>query len=441
MKTLLFILALVLGPGALASSQNDSGPVLSDAELAQILAPIALYPDSVLSHVLIAATYPLEVVQAGRWLSKHPDPESAAQALANQDWDASVKALTPFPELIRRLNEDLDWMRDLGDAFLADEQRLLAGVQSLRAQAEQADSFDNAEHIQLSREQGNIIIEATDNKIVYIPYYDSRQVYGNWRYAQHPPHQWIGWESHWHASHSNYLDRHHSPFDWHSGVYLSTSFFFNAVHWSDRRIRVANHHSRYWRQHSLRRTFDRTKHRRQLRSDHSAGYWRHNPKHRRGVAYAGQRKYKRDIIDRAQRQQRAPSRAAHAALAKRYGSAVQRTGERRQSVSSAHQPRVLQQLRTGKHHSEQHQRQRITPNKLAKNKRWQASASRQSKHAAATKKVGQQRSRPATAHIKKDRGHRSTAIGKSAQRSAVKRPRYSNSHRQPRLASGHHRQR
>ena len=96
MKILLLILSLLLSQSALASNQNDTEPSFSDAELAQILAPIALYPDSVLSHVLIAATYPLEVVQAGRWLSQHPDPKSAAEALAEQDWDTLGQTLPLF---------------------------------------------------------------------------------------------------------------------------------------------------------------------------------------------------------------------------------------------------------------------------------------------------------------------------------------------------------
>jgi len=345
---LLLLLSLILGHSALANNDNISNPSFSDAELAQILAPIALYPDSVLSHVLIAATYPLEVVQAGRWLADHPEHDAAA--LADQDWDASVKALTPFPYLIARLNEDLDWMRDLGDAFLADEQRLLASVQALRVQAEQADSFDDAEHIQLSREQDNIIIEATDSKVVYIPYYDSHRVYGNWRFAGHPPHNWIGWDS------------HSSPFYWHSGVYLSSSFFFNVVHWSNRRIRVANHHSNYWRQHSRRHHFDRYRHRRQLLSDHSAGYWRHNPKHRRGVAYAGKRRHSNGFTDRPRHLRTGANSDLHAARAKRQPATAQRARELRQQLSGGHQRRTLQQLRAGKHRGEQ---QRLAQGKQA----------------------------------------------------------------------------
>ena len=105
---------------------------VSDAELAQMLAPIALYPDSLLTHILIASTYPLEIVQAKRWLSNQGDRDTKQVMIEveSQDWDPSVKALVAFPNVLQRLNDDLAWTQSVGDAFLQDEGRMLDTIQS-----------------------------------------------------------------------------------------------------------------------------------------------------------------------------------------------------------------------------------------------------------------------------------------------------------------------
>src|SRR5690606_9466242 len=108
--------------GLINGAAADSGDFTA-AELDQMLAPVALYPDTVLSHVLIASTYPLEVVQADRWTRENPglETEAAVAAVENQDWDPSVKALVAFPQVLDRMSADLAWTQRLGDAFLADE--------------------------------------------------------------------------------------------------------------------------------------------------------------------------------------------------------------------------------------------------------------------------------------------------------------------------------
>src|SRR6056297_3637608 len=112
----------------------------SEAELDQLLAPIALYPDALLSQVLIAATYPLEIVSAARWSRDNPDldGENAVAAVADRDWDPSVKALVAFPDLLARLDQDLEWTRNLGDAVLLQEQDVMDSIQFLRARAGRA---------------------------------------------------------------------------------------------------------------------------------------------------------------------------------------------------------------------------------------------------------------------------------------------------------------
>ncbi|HLR86960.1 MAG TPA: DUF3300 domain-containing protein, partial [Wenzhouxiangella sp.] len=121
-------LGMMLGGSVSAAADNE---LFSQGEIDAMLAPVALYPDSVLSHLLIAATYPLEVIQAARWSREHPDlrGEDAVAAVDGFDWDPSVKALTAFPELLARMDEDLDWTQNLGDAFLLQEEEVLASIQ------------------------------------------------------------------------------------------------------------------------------------------------------------------------------------------------------------------------------------------------------------------------------------------------------------------------
>src|SRR5215218_5402416 len=126
-------------PAAAASTGEDR---LGQPQLEQLLAPVALYPDALLAQVLMAATYPLEVVQAQRWLERKGNAslkgEALAQALQPQPWDASVKALVPFPDVLKMMNEQLDWTQRVGDAVLAQQADVLNAVQVLRNRAQQA---------------------------------------------------------------------------------------------------------------------------------------------------------------------------------------------------------------------------------------------------------------------------------------------------------------
>jgi len=244
----------------------------SEAELAQMLAPIALYPDSLLTHILIASTYPIEIVEAHRWLKKNDDlsTEQAAHSVKDFNWDASVKALVPFSRILSRLSEDLTWTQQLGDAFLQDESRLLSSIQALRRQAELAGNLDKMENMDVSYEESNIVIEPVERETVYVPYYDTRMVYGNWYWASYPP-------VYWKPRHSIYVS-HYNPFYWHSGINISFNYFFSAFHWHNRHVVVVNsHHTKY-------RYYDQ----RPKRLIANGGYakrWSHKPAHRKGVAY------------------------------------------------------------------------------------------------------------------------------------------------------------
>jgi hypothetical protein len=193
-----------------SANSSQSAPVFGEEELDAILAPIALYPDELLAQVLMASTYPLEIVQAERWAQ---DPNNAnlagdqlAAALEPQPWDPSVKSLVPFPQVLQMMSEKLDWTQKLGDAFLAQQQDVMNSIQYLRAQAQAAGSLKTTEQqVVTTQAQTNtqtnttteqqivappaqtIIIQPASPQIVYVPVYNPTIVYGVWRYPAYPP--------------------------------------------------------------------------------------------------------------------------------------------------------------------------------------------------------------------------------------------------------------
>ena len=247
-----------------ASAQDES---FEQAQLDQVLAPIALYPDSILSHVLIASTYPLEVVQAARWVAQHPelDAETALQQVEQQPWDPSVKALVAFPDLLERMSDDLDWLEQLGEAFLTDETWVMQSIQQLRERAYAHGAFEEVEHIVVQREQDVIIIEPRQREVVYVPYYNTRVVYGDWWWPHHQPY-------YWHYPGAYYT---HSAFYWGPYYRVTPRFYFSSFHWHHRHV-IVNHHHFY---HPPRYYPTRVVH------VHHGKRWQHNPVHRRGVVY------------------------------------------------------------------------------------------------------------------------------------------------------------
>src|SRR5256885_11866564 len=135
-------LALTLGLVALPlpALAQGSPPPLKPEELDQLVAPIALHPDQLLAQVLMASTYPLEIVQANRFVKENSklQGDQLTEALKQQTWDDSVKSLVFFPQVLAMLSEKLDWLQKLGDAFLSQQQDVLASIQRLRARAQSA---------------------------------------------------------------------------------------------------------------------------------------------------------------------------------------------------------------------------------------------------------------------------------------------------------------
>jgi hypothetical protein len=266
---------LMLTPSAIATQYDDknaNAEAFSDAELAQILAPIALYPDSLLSHIVIASTYPLEVVQAYRWRQRNSklDAAEAVERAENQGWDPSITALVAFPSVLERLNEDLQWTQNLGDAFLDDDGRVLDTIQVLREQAMQANAFDDMRNMRIVKHNRQIVIEPVQTEIVYVPYYDTRVIYGNWQWHRYPP---VYWDYQPHLT-LHFPGSVFGRFHFNSGVNISFNYHFSAFNWGSRHLVVSNHRkTRQYRSYS------------RIASSHGAKRWHHEPTHRRGVAY------------------------------------------------------------------------------------------------------------------------------------------------------------
>jgi hypothetical protein len=174
-------------------AEEQQQPLLGAAQLDQLVAPIALYPDPLLAQVLMASTYPLEVVQADRFAkaNKKLKGDKLTQALDKQDWDASVKQLVSTPTVLATMSDKLDWTEKLGDAVLAQQADLMDAIQRLRAQAQANGKLETTKQqkVTVSQEANRqvIEIEPASPEIVYVPYYDPAVVYGAWPYPDYPP--------------------------------------------------------------------------------------------------------------------------------------------------------------------------------------------------------------------------------------------------------------
>jgi hypothetical protein len=203
----MLVFGLVSAP---ARAQNAATPAqaqteqnLSKGQVEQLVAPIALYPDPLLTQVLMASTYPLEVVEAARWSHDNAAVKGAAlqDALQAQSWDPSVKALTAVPQTLQMMNDKLDWTQQLGDAFLAQQQDVLAAVQTLRAEAQAAGNLQSTPQqvVTVAPAPADvaapgilrpIVIEPVNPDVYYVPVYDPAVAYGAWSYPDYPPFYW-----------------------------------------------------------------------------------------------------------------------------------------------------------------------------------------------------------------------------------------------------------
>lgn len=230
MKRLIALL-LVACVAGFAHAADERG--YTTGELEQMLAPVALYPDGVLSNILIASTYPVEVVQAARWSRDNGSPEGqeALDAVGEREWDPSVKALVAFPELLARMDDDIQWTQRVGEAFMFQETQVMDAIQGLRDRAYAAGNLRTTDQVRVVRETQHIVIEPAKREVVYVPYYDTRVVYGDWAYPSYPPVYWNRPARYRHAS---------SVYWWGPPVYVTPAFYYSSFYWPQRHIVVVN---------------------------------------------------------------------------------------------------------------------------------------------------------------------------------------------------------
>jgi hypothetical protein len=163
-----------------ASTSPPQAARQSPEQLQQLVAPIALYPDTLIAQILAAATYPQEVIQAEQWMGQHRDlaADGLPKEVDKQSWDPSVKALTQFPAVLANLNQNLAWTSELGDAYVNQQQDLTAAIQAMRQRAKQAGNLTTTPQEIVSTHAQSIVIQPTATDVVYVPQYDPWLVYG-----------------------------------------------------------------------------------------------------------------------------------------------------------------------------------------------------------------------------------------------------------------------
>ncbi len=189
-KLAVWMLALVVATASVA--QTAPTKVFSNEQLDQMLAPIALYPDSLLAQVLMASTYPVQVKSAAAWskANSKQQGDAAVTAAEKEGWDPAVTSLVAFPSLIQQMGEHPDEVQKIGDAFLAQPSDVMDSVQRLRAAAQKAGNLKTTEQQKVVVEQQKIIIEPAQPQTVYVPAYNPAVVYGPWWYPSYPPYYW-----------------------------------------------------------------------------------------------------------------------------------------------------------------------------------------------------------------------------------------------------------
>jgi hypothetical protein len=266
-------------PGAQPEGQEAEKPPLRPEELDQLLAPIALYPDDLVAQILSASTYPVEVVQAARFVKENAKlkDEKLMAAAKDKDWDPSVKAMLQFPDVLAMMDQKLDWTSKLGDAFLSQERDVMDAVQRLRRKADEAGNLKTTQEQKVIVEQQTqtIVIQPANPQVVYVPTYNPTVVYGAWPYPAYPPYPvyppgyvatgvlsfaagvavgaawggWGGWGCNWHGGDVNVNVNRYNNF--------TRNNYTNA--------------NRY-----------------QVSQNRTSQAWQHNPQHRRGAQYSNQ---------------------------------------------------------------------------------------------------------------------------------------------------------
>ncbi|MET4256385.1 hypothetical protein ABIC09_001316 [Bradyrhizobium sp. S3.12.5] len=267
-KFLLAFVIMIAAPSVAAAQTTDSKPppseqtLLKPEQLEALVAPIALYPDELLANVLAASTYPLEVVQADRWLKERKTLKGDAlkTEVEKQAWDDSIKALASTAEVLTMMSDKLDWTKALGDAVLAQQPDVMDAVQRLRTKA-----YDNKKLVTTKQQKVSvkteesrqvIVIEPAVPDTMYVPYYEPATVYGAWPYTEYPPY-YFGYPSYIGAG----VVAAGLAFGTAWAIGRWGNYWGGGCNWGNRNVYI-NH-----------------------RTTNIGNGWQHNPSHRQGVRY------------------------------------------------------------------------------------------------------------------------------------------------------------
>jgi len=260
----------VMASAAAPPAEPPGPPPLKPEELDALLAPVALYPDQLLSQVFIASTYPLEVVQVHQWLQQNSTLQGDAQlgpALEQQPWDPSVKALASTRTVLQQMAEKIDWTQKLGDAFLAQQGDVMDSVQRLRMRAQEAGQLKDTEQQKIVTTNQTIVIQPANPEVIYVPSYNPAIIYGAWPYSAYPPYYW--------PPAPGYAFGAGIAFG--IGVGITAAVWGNAFNWGGREINI----------NSNRNVNINGGNRNNIGNGNSQR-WEHNSEHRRGVNYKDQ---------------------------------------------------------------------------------------------------------------------------------------------------------
>ena len=271
--------ALLAAPPLLTAQQPETAPPIKQEELDQLVASIALYPDDLVSQILMASTYPVELVIADRWTKQNSklSGDALTAALEKQDWDPSVKSLVAFPQVLAMLSEKLDWTQKLGDAFLADQKKVLDTIQSLRAKAQSAGNLKTTKEQKVIVEQQVIRIEPANPEVIYVPTYNPTVVYGAWPYPAYPPYTYyppgyVAGSMFWFGASMA------------AGAALGAAWGYGwgNCDWNGGNVKINNNNNI-----NINNKIDRGKYANQLPAG-GKGNWQHNAEHRKGASYRDQ---------------------------------------------------------------------------------------------------------------------------------------------------------
>jgi uncharacterized membrane protein YgcG len=263
------IVMLVIPPGIMAQYPEETvqPAKFSREELAQMLATIALYPDSLIADILMASTYPIEVVESERWIkqNKNLKGDELDKALQEKTWDSSVKSLCHFPEVLYAMSDNLERTTKLGDAFLSQQDDVMDTIQELRRKAQEQGNLKTTKDQTVIVEKEVIRIEPADPQVIYVPVYDPLYVYGPWWYPAYPPY-------YWYYPPGTVITSGIIGFGF--GIFVGLGI--SSWRWFD------------WYHHDIDLDIHKTRHFNRFdrgRWDFDRPVWRHEPDHRRGVAY------------------------------------------------------------------------------------------------------------------------------------------------------------